>query len=85
MKKQTPPSAFDPVLVVSDKGKGLIDLMGRPLKDKGKKINENSDTRSERKKRHKDETQEKRNLIKALKRPNKDKEKRRERRKSLIK
>lgn len=52
LKKQPQPSVFDPALVVRDEKEGLIDLMGRPVKDKGKIIIKSGDALLERKKRH---------------------------------
>lgn len=56
VKKQPLLSEFDPALVVSDKEEDIVDLMGRPFKDKGKQEDESDDKRSERKKRCRYET-----------------------------
>lgn len=77
-KRQPPPSAFDPPLVVSDKAKDLIDFMGKPLKDKGKKIDESSNTKSKRKKWHMDDALEYRAKRKALKTSKREREEKEE-------
>lgn len=68
LKKQQPPSTFDLVLVVSDKEEGLFDLIGRPFKNKGKKIDESGDRKLERKERHGDKTLEQKSIRKVIKR-----------------
>lgn len=50
LKKKPPLGSFDLALVVCDKKVGLVDLIDRLLKDKGKKIDKSRDTRSKRKK-----------------------------------
>lgn len=57
LKSQPPPLAFDTTLVIINKEEGLVDLMGRPLKDKGNKVYESSDQKLKRKRRHRDESQ----------------------------
>lgn len=50
-----------------------MELMGRPLKNKGKYAEKNIDKRSARKKRSKDETSEEKNVRKVIKRLEKHK------------
>lgn len=58
-----------------DEEKDLMDLMGRPLKDKGKTVDKSGEKRLARKKRHRDEIPKEEKLRKAIKRPKRDKEK----------
>lgn len=67
LKKKPLLSAFHLALVVSEEEEGLVNFMGRLLKEKGKQVDESVDTRSERKKRHKDETPNQRSMQKAIK------------------
>lgn len=50
LKEQPLSTVFDLALVISDKEEGLINLMGRKLKEKGKNIDESGDTRLEKRK-----------------------------------
>lgn len=43
-----------------DDEEDIIDLMGQPLKDKGKAMNDSSEKRSSRKSQHKDKIDEER-------------------------
>lgn len=40
INQQPQQTIFDPVQLVSDKDEGFVDLMGRAIKDKGKKVAE---------------------------------------------
>lgn len=61
---------------ISDEDKGLINLMGRTLKDIGKQVDESSEKKYKRRKRHRDKMAKEINVRKALKKALKDEEKR---------
>ncbi|KAM3324880.1 hypothetical protein P3S67_000004 [Capsicum chacoense] len=47
--KQPQKPIFYLALVINDEAEGIVDLLGKPLKDKGKKVNESADKSTNRK------------------------------------
>lgn len=76
--KQSQQPIFYPVLVMSDDDEGIVDLMGKPLKDKDKKqVDESAERKAARKRKREamtPEEREKYDMRKASKRSRKDEE-----------